>query len=107
MTGGYDNADPEKDLTFAQGDQPATIPRVSELYIIAKISPWVATVTASQPKRGVTLGDVINCVWSTSVSFILLFFFPVIPIFHSFLSLLPHPSPIIFLMAESLSDSTF
>ncbi|KAF8328826.1 uncharacterized protein EI90DRAFT_1480556 [Cantharellus anzutake] len=63
--GGYDNADPDKDLAFTQGDQPATIPRVSELYVIAKISPWVATVTASQPKRGVTLGDVINCVWST------------------------------------------
>jgi len=65
VTGGYNNSDPDKDLAFTQGDEPATIPRVNELYIIAKSSPWVTTVTASQPKRGITLGDVINCVWST------------------------------------------
>jgi len=65
VTGGYNNSDPDKDLAFSQGDEPATIPRVSELYIVAKNSPWVTTVTVSQPKRGITLGDLINSVWST------------------------------------------
>jgi len=64
-TGGYDNADSDKDLAFTVADEPATIPRVSELYVIAKSSPWVTTVTASQPKRGVTLGDIVSATWAT------------------------------------------
>jgi len=63
--GGFDNADPQKDLPFTQGDEPATIPRVEELYIISKLSPWVTTIKASNPKRGVSLQDIIATTWST------------------------------------------
>jgi len=65
MSGGYDNSDSEKDLPFSAGDEPATIPRVQEIYIIAKATPWVTTVTASNDKRGVTLQDFIAAVWQT------------------------------------------
>ncbi|KAG9095855.1 hypothetical protein FS749_009656 [Ceratobasidium sp. UAMH 11750] len=39
----------------------ATIPRVSQLIIITKHSPWVTMVTNEQ--SGVTLGDVCAAIW--------------------------------------------
>jgi len=64
-TGGYDNAHSDKDLPFLVQDEPATIPRVDTVHIISKISPWVTTVKASQSKRGVTLGDIVDATWAT------------------------------------------
>jgi hypothetical protein len=65
QTGGYDNAKPNDDLEFSIGEQPATCPRINEMHIFTKWSPWVTTVTASNAKRGITLADVIAALWQT------------------------------------------
>jgi hypothetical protein len=65
QTGGYDNAKPNDDLEFTMGEQPATCPRVNELHILTKWSPWVTTVQASNAKRGITLADVVQALWAT------------------------------------------
>jgi hypothetical protein len=60
QTGGYSEADRDKDLAFTHKDEPATLPRVQELFIITRISPWVTTV---RNERGVTIGDVCQSMW--------------------------------------------
>ncbi|KAF8319445.1 hypothetical protein DL93DRAFT_2053745 [Clavulina sp. PMI_390] len=65
QTGGYDNSKPNDDLDFAMGDQPATCPRVNEIHILTKWAPWITTVKASNPKRGITLTDVVSGLWAT------------------------------------------
>jgi len=60
QTGGYSEADRDKDLAFTHKDEPATLPRVQELFIITRISPWVTTV---RNERGVTIGDVCSSMW--------------------------------------------
>jgi len=65
QTGGYDTAKPQEDLEFTMGEQPATCPRVNELHILTKLTPWVTSVKASNPKRGITLTDVTDALWAT------------------------------------------
>ncbi|KAI0034996.1 hypothetical protein K488DRAFT_44311 [Vararia minispora EC-137] len=48
------------DFPFTQGAEPATLPRMKELYIISPESPWCTTV---RNDGGVTLQDVFSAVW--------------------------------------------
>lgn len=65
QTGGYDNSKPNEDLEFTIGDQPATCPRIMEMHILTKWAPWVTTVAASNPKKGITLMDVVRALLQT------------------------------------------
>ncbi|KAL0947674.1 hypothetical protein HGRIS_013762 [Hohenbuehelia grisea] len=60
QTGGFNPASRDQDLPFSQKEEPATLPRVTELIVITEISPWCTTV---KNERGVTLGDVCSAVW--------------------------------------------
>jgi len=53
--GGYNPANKDQDLELAHGGEPATIPRVQELHIICRLTPWHTHV---RNPNGVTLGDV-------------------------------------------------
>jgi hypothetical protein len=57
-TGGFNATG--NDTPFTDKDQPATLPRVQELYIITEHSPWCTTV---RNEAGVTMGDVCQTVW--------------------------------------------
>lgn len=61
--GGYTQAEPNKDIPFTpHEDEPATFPRVAEMYIITKYSPWVTHV---ENPGGITLKDVCVALWQT------------------------------------------
>jgi len=60
QTGGFNMADRNRDLPFAQKDQPATMPRMTEIIIITRHSPWCTIV---KNERGVTLADVCTVLW--------------------------------------------
>jgi len=62
QTGGFNEAKRDEDLEFTQKHEPATIPRVAQLIVITKHSPWVTMVTNEQ--SGVTLGDVCAALWA-------------------------------------------
>jgi hypothetical protein len=51
-------------LQFTAKDEPATLPRVSQLIIITEISPWCTIV---KNERGVTMNDVCTAVWKECV----------------------------------------
>ncbi|KAG8853368.1 hypothetical protein FRB96_008158 [Tulasnella sp. 330] len=53
--GGYNPANKDQDLELVHGNEPATIPRVQELHIISRLTPWHTHV---RNPTGVTLGDV-------------------------------------------------
>jgi len=53
--GGYNPANKDQDLELAHGGEPATIPRVQELHIICRLSPWHTHIRNA---TGVTVGDV-------------------------------------------------
>ncbi|KAG9001594.1 hypothetical protein FRB94_003681 [Tulasnella sp. JGI-2019a] len=53
--GGYNPANKDQDLELVHGNEPATIPRVQELHIICRLTPWHTHV---RNQTGVTLGDV-------------------------------------------------
>ncbi|KAG5642328.1 hypothetical protein DXG03_003003 [Asterophora parasitica] len=55
IAGGLNGESSERDLAFIHKDEPATIPRVSQLMIITQHSPWCTIV---RNDRGVTMGDV-------------------------------------------------
>ncbi|KAF4578350.1 hypothetical protein EYR40_001492 [Pleurotus pulmonarius] len=60
QTGGFNPSARDRDLSFTQKDEPATLPRVTELVIITEISPWCTIV---KNERGVTMGDICTAVW--------------------------------------------
>jgi len=47
-------------VPFERKDEPATIPRVNQIYIITKFSPWCTTIAN---EKGVTMADVCTTVW--------------------------------------------
>ncbi|KAJ7684404.1 hypothetical protein DFH06DRAFT_1155544 [Mycena polygramma] len=60
QTGGFNPDARDRDLQFTAKDEPATLPRVSQLIIITEISPWCTIV---KNERGVTMNDVCTAVW--------------------------------------------
>ncbi|PFH53557.1 hypothetical protein AMATHDRAFT_1209 [Amanita thiersii Skay4041] len=50
----------QPNMPFDKKDEPATMPRVTQLYIITKLSPWCTVVTN---ERGVTMADVCTTIW--------------------------------------------
>ena len=64
QTGGFNNDARDRDLPFVQKDEPATLPRVSELILITEISPWCTIV---KNERGVTMSDLCTALWKESV----------------------------------------
>ncbi|GAW06675.1 hypothetical protein F5879DRAFT_973524 [Lentinula edodes] len=60
QTGGFNPDARDRDLAFTAKDEPATLPRVSQLIIITEISPWCTIV---KNERGVNLGDVCSQIW--------------------------------------------
>ncbi|KAF5367654.1 hypothetical protein D9757_010989 [Collybiopsis confluens] len=60
QTGGFNPDARDRDLAFTSKDEPATLPRVSQLIIITEISPWCTIV---KNERGVTMGDVCTQIW--------------------------------------------
>ncbi|KAF5324954.1 hypothetical protein D9611_004135 [Ephemerocybe angulata] len=59
-TVGWDSSDRSREIPFTQRDQPATMPRVSQVIIITHSSPWCTVVMND---NGVTLGDVCIKLW--------------------------------------------
>ncbi|KAI0792643.1 hypothetical protein C8Q75DRAFT_731266 [Abortiporus biennis] len=57
---GYNHESRDRDLPFGPKDEPATLPRVTELIIITDASPWCTIV---KNPSGVTLNDFCNSVW--------------------------------------------
>ncbi|KAG8905860.1 hypothetical protein FRB99_008071 [Tulasnella sp. 403] len=53
--GGYDPGNKDQDLELAHGNEPATIPRVQEVHIISKLTPWHTHI---RNPGGVTVADV-------------------------------------------------
>ena len=64
QTGGFNNEARERDLPFVQKDEPATLPRVSELILITELSPWCTVV---RNERGVTMSDLCTALWKELV----------------------------------------
>ncbi|TFK25751.1 hypothetical protein FA15DRAFT_668089 [Coprinopsis marcescibilis] len=60
QTIGYDPSDPSVTLTMTQKDHPATLPRVCQVIIITKNSPWCTIVTNDS---GVTVQDICIKLW--------------------------------------------
>ncbi|KAJ3740484.1 hypothetical protein DFH05DRAFT_1559674 [Lentinula detonsa] len=60
QTGGFNPDSRDRDLAFTAKDEPATLPRVSQLIIITEISPWCTIV---KNERGVKLVDVCTQIW--------------------------------------------
>jgi len=58
--GGYNPDAQGRHLQFTGKDEPATFPRVNQVYIITKWSPWVTVV---RNDRGVTCNDVLTTFW--------------------------------------------
>jgi len=56
--GGFDPANRDRAIPFTQRHQPATLPRVTQLILITKWSPWCTIVKAAADGVGVTLEDV-------------------------------------------------
>ncbi|KAF8126572.1 hypothetical protein JVT61DRAFT_2749 [Boletus reticuloceps] len=59
-TGGFNNEARDRDIPFTAKDEPATLPRVTDLIIITELSPWCTIV---HNDRGVTTGDVCGTIW--------------------------------------------
>ncbi|KAI6111154.1 hypothetical protein EDD16DRAFT_589701 [Pisolithus croceorrhizus] len=59
-TGGFNPEARDRDLNFTQKDEPATLPRVTQLIIITELSPWCTII---HNERGVTMSDVCTTIW--------------------------------------------
>ncbi|KAG6856732.1 hypothetical protein H0H87_001332 [Tephrocybe sp. NHM501043] len=55
QTSGFNADARDRDLPFAQKDEPATLPRVKQLILITDKSPWCTVVTN---ENGVTMNDI-------------------------------------------------
>jgi len=60
QTGGFNPDARDRDLQFTAKEEPAVLPRVSQLIIITEISPWCTIV---KNEKGVTMNDVCSAVW--------------------------------------------
>ncbi|EIN07931.1 hypothetical protein PUNSTDRAFT_121105 [Punctularia strigosozonata HHB-11173 SS5] len=60
QTGGFNPDARDRDLPFTAKDEPATLPRVTELILISNLTPWCTIV---KNERGVTLSDVCTTIW--------------------------------------------
>ena len=60
QTGGFNPEDRGHDLPFTAKDEPATLPRVTDLIIICELTPWCTMV---HNDRGVTMSDVCTSLW--------------------------------------------
>ena len=65
QTGGYNADASDRDLPFTQKEEVATLPRVTELIIISRLSPWCTIV---RNPRGVCMADVCTQLWKECVS---------------------------------------
>lgn len=59
-TGGFNAEARDRDIPFTAKDEPATLPRVTELIIITELSPWCTII---RNERGVTMSDVCSTIW--------------------------------------------
>ncbi|KAF9228814.1 hypothetical protein BS17DRAFT_772548 [Gyrodon lividus] len=59
-TGGFNPEARDRDIPFTAKDEPATLPRVTDLIIITELSPWCTIV---HNDRGVTMSDVCSTIW--------------------------------------------
>ncbi|KAF8061722.1 hypothetical protein FPV67DRAFT_293800 [Lyophyllum atratum] len=60
QTSGFNQDSRDRDLSFTAKDEPATMPRVSQLIILTEHSPWCTIV---KNERGVTMHDICTQVW--------------------------------------------
>lgn len=60
QTSGFNADARDRDLPFAQKEEPATMPRVSEVMIITEYTPWCTIV---KNPNGVTMGDICQGIW--------------------------------------------
>ena len=60
QTGGFNNEARDRDLPFVQKDEPAVLPRVTDLILITELSPWCTIV---HNDHGVTMSDVCTALW--------------------------------------------
>ncbi|KAH7928141.1 hypothetical protein BV22DRAFT_1030959 [Leucogyrophana mollusca] len=59
-TGGFNPEARDRDLPFTAKDEPATLPRVTDLIVITELSPWCTVI---HNDRGVTMSDVCGHIW--------------------------------------------
>jgi len=59
-TGGFNPNARDQDIPFTAKDEPATLPRVTDLIIVTQLSPWCTMV---HNPRGVTMSDVCTTIW--------------------------------------------
>jgi len=60
QTVGFNSEQRDRDLPFTAKDEPATLPRVTELVVITDLSPWCTIV---KNPTGVTLNDFCSTIW--------------------------------------------
>ncbi|GLB35565.1 hypothetical protein LshimejAT787_0211300 [Lyophyllum shimeji] len=60
QTSGFNQDARDRDLAFTAKDEPATMPRVSQVIIITPHSPWCTIV---KNERGVTMADICTQIW--------------------------------------------
>jgi hypothetical protein len=65
LTTGFNAEARDRDLPFTAKDEPATLPRVSELIVVTELSPWCTIIKNPQ---GVTLNDVCQAIWKEYVT---------------------------------------
>lgn len=57
---GYNPALRDQEIPWNTRDEPATLPRVTQLYIITHESPWYTLV---KNEHGVNMGDLCQALW--------------------------------------------
>ena len=65
QTTGFNAEARDRDLPFTAKDEPATLPRVSEVIIITELTPWCTIV---RNPNGVTMNDICTTIWKEFVS---------------------------------------
>ncbi|KIP07477.1 hypothetical protein PHLGIDRAFT_19157 [Phlebiopsis gigantea 11061_1 CR5-6] len=60
QTTGFNAGARDRDLPFTSKDEPATLPRVSEIIIISEYTPWCTIV---KNPAGVTMNDICTTIW--------------------------------------------
>lgn len=75
QTTGFNAEARDRDLPFTSKDEPATLPRVSELIIITEYTPWCTIV---RNPAGVTMNDICTTIWKECVSYSILLSDPIL-----------------------------
>ncbi|EKM56087.1 uncharacterized protein PHACADRAFT_257154 [Phanerochaete carnosa HHB-10118-sp] len=60
QTSGFNADARDRDLPFSAKEEPATLPRVSEIIIITEYTPWCTVV---KNPNGVAMGDICSAIW--------------------------------------------